>query len=271
MTCDEARFALDARVDGELSREEERLLGAHLGACPACARELAERQAFSSSIRSAFERGLEGAEPPPGAREVLAARLHAASRGRLVAPARLAAALVFGLAVGLGSWAVGLSRPTRLQAEVAARLRDRQVHEAEASQLTREIAEDVQRAVDSAPPADLAEVIRQGARVIESRLAEPAEKGLPQLVADTGSRDPAVRSAARAALKRLGSARIDELKRAARESREGDSEFVDQVVEELEDRAQPVERGQVSISKTVNGATIAFTQLRDLTSRLHRS
>jgi hypothetical protein len=268
MTCGEARPAIDAWADGELAREEERVLRAHLGACPACTRELGERRAFSGSLREAFDRGLEAAEPPPGARELLAGRLQAASRGRFTAPARLAAALVFGVAIGLGAWAVGMSRPTRLQAEVAAKIRDRRVNEAEVGRLTREIEQDVQKAVDSAPPAGLLEVIRQGARVIESRIAEPADKGLPQLVADTVSRDPRVRAAARSALRLLGPTRIDDLKRVVRESPEGDASFLEQVVEELEDRAQPVERGQVSISKTVNGATIAFTQLRDGRVRL---
>ena len=268
MTCDEARPAIDALVDGELAREEERVLRAHLGACPACTRELGERRAFSGSLRKAFDRGLEAAEPPPGARELLAGRLHAVSRGRFAAPARLAAALVFGVAIGLGAWAVGMSRPTRLQEEVAGKIRDRRVNEAEVGQLTREIEQDVQKAVDSAPPADLQEVIRQGARVIESRIAEPADKGLPQLVADTVSRDPRVRAAARSALRLLGPARIDDLRRAASESPQGDAGFLEQIVEELEDRAQPVERGRVSISKTVNGATIAFTQLRDGRVRL---
>src|SRR5882672_539747 len=106
MTCDDARPAIDALVDGELAREEERVLRAHLDACPACARDLGERRAFSGSVRESFDRGLEAAEPPPGTRERLAERLHAASRGRVAVPARLAAALVFGVAVGLAAWAV---------------------------------------------------------------------------------------------------------------------------------------------------------------------
>src|SRR5207245_1063168 len=49
MTCDEVRPALDALVDGELAREEERVLRGHLAGCAACARELEERRAFSES------------------------------------------------------------------------------------------------------------------------------------------------------------------------------------------------------------------------------
>src|SRR5437867_1910996 len=118
MTCDEIRPAIDALVDGELAREEERVLRGHLAGCPACARELEERRAFSGSLRGAFDRALEAAEPPAGSRERLAERLHASSRRRLAVPARLAAALVFGIAIGLGAWAVGMSRPTKLQMEL---------------------------------------------------------------------------------------------------------------------------------------------------------
>src|SRR5438045_982229 len=111
MTCDEARSAIDALVDRELSREEERVLRAHLDHCPACARELVERRAFSGSVREAFDRGLEAAVPPPGSREQLAERLQARSRGRVAVPARLAAALVFGVAIRLAPSGVGASRP----------------------------------------------------------------------------------------------------------------------------------------------------------------
>lgn len=272
MTCDEARPALDALVDGELAREEERVLRAHLGACAGCSRELAERRDFSGAVRSAFERELETADPAPGVREQLAERLAAASRRRVAVPARLAAALVIGLAIGLGAWAVGLSRPTKLQAELAGRLRDRELHQGELAALTREIRQDLEQTLRTSPASDPQNppslVIRQGVAVIESRMAEPADKGLAQLVADTGSRDPAVRSAARSALKRLEPARAEDLRHAAQEAATGDRTFVQQVVDELEDRAQPVERGKVSITKVVNGAAVAFSQMGDGRVRL---
>jgi hypothetical protein len=268
MTCDEARPAIDALVDGELAREEERVLRAHLDRCPTCTRELVERRAFSGSVREAFDRGLEASVPPPGTRERLAERLHARSRGRVAVPARLAAALVFGVAIGLGAWAVGMSRPTRQQSELVERMRVHRVDEEEARGLRRQIGQDLSAVLESEPPTGLQDVIQRGVVVIESRMAEPADKLLPQLVVDTASPDPAVRGAARAALKRLEPARLEDLRRAAKESPSGDARFLAQVGEELEDRAQPVERGMVSISKTVNGATIAFTQLRDGRVRL---
>jgi anti-sigma factor RsiW len=271
MTCDDARPALEALVDGELAREDERVLRDHLASCSACERHLADRRAFSLSLRSALEREFQSVEPPPGARERVTELLLAASRRRLGVPGRLAAALVIGLAVGLAAWAVGLSRPTRLQAEVADRLRNRDVHQEEIRELTREIGRDLEEALESSPSADpLAPptlAIRQGAAVIESQIAEPAEKTLPQLVSDTASRNPAVRGAARSALKRLDPSRVDDLRRAIDESR-GDTAFVQQIVEELEDRAQPVERGKVSISKTVNGSTVSLSQMRDGRVRL---
>jgi len=272
MTCDEARPALDALVDGELAREEERVLRGHLEGCPACARELAERRAFSGSLRASFDRALEAAEPAPGTRERLAERLHGASRRRLAVPARLAAALVFGVAVGLGAWAVGLSRPTRLQVELADRIRDGEVDRARIGALTQEIGRDLDQALQVVPAADpqdsTALVVKQGAIVIESRMTEPSAKGMAQLVADTASSDPVVRGAARSALKRLEPSRLEELRRFAREAPASDAGFVEQVAAELVDRAQPTERRTIEISKSVDGVTVAFSQLGDGRVRL---
>jgi anti-sigma factor RsiW len=272
MTCQEIRPALDAIADGELAREEERVLRAHLDGCPACARDLAERRIFSDSLRRSFDRVLDVAEPPPGTRERLAERLHGASRRRLAVPARLAAVLVFGLAVGLGAWAVGMSRPTRLQVELAGRIRDGELNRARIGALTQEIGLDLEQALRVVPAADpqdsTALVVKQGAVVIESRMAEPSVKGTAQLVADTASRDPGVRSSARSALRRLEPSRLEELRCAAKEAPMQDVAFVEQVLAELEDRAQPSERRTIEISKSVNGVTVAFSQLGDGRVRL---
>ena len=64
MTCDDARPALEALVDGELAREDERVLRDHLASCSACERHLADRRAFSLSLRSALEREFVSVEPP---------------------------------------------------------------------------------------------------------------------------------------------------------------------------------------------------------------
>src|ERR1043166_6647414 len=101
MKCDDVRPAVDALVDGELAREEERILRGHLAGCPACARDLEERRAFSESLRGAFDRALDAAEPPAVPKEPLAEKLRVSKAGGLAVPGRLAAALVFGIAVGL--------------------------------------------------------------------------------------------------------------------------------------------------------------------------
>jgi len=61
MRCQEARVLISARLDGELSQQEERELDAHLAGCPAC-RELAEDL---SALRLSLE-ALEDEPAPAG-------------------------------------------------------------------------------------------------------------------------------------------------------------------------------------------------------------
>src|ERR1043166_7562429 len=190
MKCDDVRPAFDALVDGELAREEERILRGHLAGCPACARDLEERRAFSESLRGAFDRALDAAEPPAGTKERLAEKLHASSGRRLAVPARLAAALAFGIAVGLAAWAIGLSRPTKAQTELAARIGKAAASREEIRQMTQDIAQDLALARKSIPAGDpqdtCAMVFDAGTGVIASRMAPAAPKPAPSPV----SRDP---------------------------------------------------------------------------------
>ena len=59
--CARAESLIEARLDGEATREEDRLLDAHLVVCPACASLLEEERAVDAALASRFA----AVEAPP--------------------------------------------------------------------------------------------------------------------------------------------------------------------------------------------------------------
>jgi hypothetical protein len=143
MTCAEVKDALDAYVDGELEPERRPALEVHAGRCGSCGREIAKRRTLSAALRGAFERSLEGAEPRGGEREGLVERMTRAARRRLVFPARLAAAAVIGVAIGLVAYSLGLSRATPEERQVAEALKEKEERGAQILRLREEAEADL--------------------------------------------------------------------------------------------------------------------------------
>ncbi len=81
MRCQEARVLISARLDGELSQQEERELDAHMGGCPAC-RELAEEL---SMLRLSLE-ALEDEPAPAGLSSRVMEQIRASERGKKAVP-----------------------------------------------------------------------------------------------------------------------------------------------------------------------------------------
>jgi hypothetical protein len=270
MTCLEAKASIDALVDGELPPGETRALRDHLRTCVDCAREHSERQAFSATLARAFDQATPGRGSPAPGREGLAERLHQESRRRVFVPARLAAALVFGLSVGLVVSALGLSRATREQEEIARQLYQERSKAEQVKVLTQEIGDDVEgvrKTVPAAAPED-SEVLLTAVNVIESSAVPPAEKGVDQLLPETASSDFQTRSAAKAALRRLSPEKAAELRAAMGKAPRYDPEFAARLLSGLEERQHPADQARVSIQKMVNGASVGLIQFADGRVRL---
>jgi hypothetical protein len=271
MTCDEARGAMDALLDGEMEPAGEESLRAHLSSCDACLREIAERRAFSSSLRNSFGRALEDVGSTPGERHALVERLHAAARRRALFPARLAAAVMAGLAVGIAAWASGLVGPRPEDPErraVAAIACEEAARHKQIDLLRREAALDLLKAREVADRGGENPAVRLASLQVSSleELLAPAPaagRRVADLVADTAASDLAVRGAARKALRQLPPAKLDELRRAATEVPRCDRAWVGQVITELEDRARPAVASLISISRNENGTTVEFRQHGD--------
>lgn len=52
--CARAEALIESRLDGAASRDEERLLDAHLVVCPACAAQLEEERAVDAALAARF-------------------------------------------------------------------------------------------------------------------------------------------------------------------------------------------------------------------------
>jgi hypothetical protein len=271
MTCDEARAAMDAFLDGELKPAEEEAHRGHLASCAACAREVEERRAFSASLCDSFDRALEDVGSAPAERHALVERMHAAARRRALFPARLAAAAMVGLAVGIAAYASGLIGPRpesperRAVADIAC---EEAARYGQIDLLRREAVLDLQKAREIAgrggenPAVRLASL--QVSSLEELLAPEPAaRRTVADLVADTAGPDWAVRGAARKALRQLPPSRLDELRRAAAETADCDRAYVGQVVTEIEDRSRPAAAGMIVIAQSDNGTTVEFKQHRD--------
>jgi anti-sigma factor RsiW len=108
--CDRFHALMHARLDGDISREDDDALGHHLDSCESC------RSTFRSLRTSvAVLAAMPAPQPGPAFAAAVARRAAAAGRGRVRA-GRLAAGLAFsllGAAAGLliGLW-VGLVEPT---------------------------------------------------------------------------------------------------------------------------------------------------------------
>jgi hypothetical protein len=145
MTCRDVREALDALLDGELEAGEEIDVRDHLDWCPSCGRELEDLREWHGTLADALS--VEVARPSTAERRRTADAVIAAIRRPPVSPARWAAVLAIGLAVGLVSTAVSLSRPPREQiARVADRIRERESRGAELRAVSAEIERDLGRA-----------------------------------------------------------------------------------------------------------------------------
>lgn len=268
MTCDESRLAMEAFLDRELAVAEEAALRGHLASCVACRRELEERRTFSASLRAAFSHALEGVESAAEDRSRLAARMHAAARRRTLFPARLAAALLVGLAVGIVAVAAGLGGPRPLDPERGAVIdlvSEAELRARQADLLAREMEADLQKAHEAVsrraenPALQLASLQISH---LEQLLApgSPSGRSLAELVAATAGPDPAARGAAKKALRQLPPAKADELKRAAASAPTCDRLFVGQVIAELEDRSRPLPSLTLAVSPGEGGETVEFRQ-----------
>ncbi len=268
MTCHDARIAMDALVDGELEPAGEKILRDHLAGCAACARELEERRAFSESLRDSFDRALEDVRSTPEERHGLVERMETAARRRALFPARLAAVLMVGLAVGIAAYASGLLGPRPVgpeRREVADILREAEIRSGQIDLLREQTALDLQKTREA--------VLRDGenpaVRLASLRLSSleeamapgPAEaRSVADLVADTASPDWAVRGAARKALRRLSPEDLESLRRAAANVPGCDRAYVGQVITELEERSRPATAWVIAITQSDDGKTIEFKQ-----------
>ncbi len=182
MTCAELKDLLDPYVDAELEAAPRREVDVHAERCSSCARAIAERRALSGSLRAAFGSALEGTEPRGGAREGLVGRMVEASKRRLVLPARLAAAAVIGVTLGLVASAMGLSRATPEELVVAESLRARDARGAQVQALrsaTEADLEFVRGAVAPAKRQDAAALALNVAASTLQRRLEPAAQPPP--------------------------------------------------------------------------------------------
>lgn len=143
MKCPDARQALDPWLDGELEGEERAALEIHLARCGDCTREIDERRTLGAGIRDALGRSLDGLEPPAGAKPRLVDEMVVLSRKRFLLPARVAAAAVAVVTIGLVAYALGLSRPTPQQLDVAARLGERDAREVQIRRLREDTRQDL--------------------------------------------------------------------------------------------------------------------------------
>lgn len=82
MRCEEVRKRFLEFLDRELIPTEQQAMQAHLAACPACARELAEVRAMHQEVGSALQAAAAGATPPARAWSCLQERLGAPSPAR---------------------------------------------------------------------------------------------------------------------------------------------------------------------------------------------
>jgi len=268
MTCDEARSALDALLDGELKSPREEALQGHLASCAACARELEERRAFSATLRDAFGRALEDVESSPAERHGLAKRMLAASRRRALFPAKLAAAVMVGLAVGIAAYASGLLGPRALspeRREVADLVSEADVRARQIDFLNREAAADLQKAHEAAARGPENPAVRLASLQLShfEQLMAPGPataRSMADLVAATASADLAARGAAKKSLRELPPERLEELKRAAANTAECDRLYVGQVISELEDRGRPAASVAIVISQSEDGGKVEFRQ-----------
>ncbi|HEX7896384.1 MAG TPA: zf-HC2 domain-containing protein [Planctomycetota bacterium] len=178
MTCGEVNEVLDLYLDGELEAERRPALEAHAGRCAACARQVEKRRALSGALRGAFDRSLEGAEPRGGERERTVEGMAKTARRRLVFPARLAAAAVIGVTVGLVAYAMGLSRATPEELEVAESLRGREARGAQIRQLRTEAAADLEFVRGAAEPEKRQDPAALVLNVAASTIARRLEKDL---------------------------------------------------------------------------------------------
>ncbi len=81
MRCQEARVLISARLDGELSQQQERELNTHLAGCPAC-RGLAEEL---SMLRLSLQ-ALEDEPAPAGLASRVMDRIRASEKGKKAVP-----------------------------------------------------------------------------------------------------------------------------------------------------------------------------------------
>ncbi len=182
MTCAELKDLLDPYVDAELEAGPRREVEAHAERCSPCARAVGDRRTLSGSLRAAFGSALEGAEPRGGARERLVDRMMESSKRRLVIPARLAAAAVIGVALGLVASALGLSRATPEELVVAESLRARDTRGAQVRALRSATEADlafVREAVEPAKRQDAAALALNVAASTLQRRLEPAAQPPP--------------------------------------------------------------------------------------------
>jgi anti-sigma factor RsiW len=92
--CDRARLYASARLDGELSELEDRLLEAHLDQCPPCRAFGADLEAFTAALRAASLEPLPLPQP--------AAVKWRARRSLAYRPMQAGAAALVLAAIGLG-------------------------------------------------------------------------------------------------------------------------------------------------------------------------
>jgi hypothetical protein len=167
---------------------------------------------------------LRGPEPTPADRRKIADAVVTALRRRSYPLGRLAALVAIGLSVGVVAAAVAFSRPPEGQiARVVERLKEREIRDAQLRALDAEIRRDL------------------------------GEAG--KVVADRGEEDPAALAVAVASwniARQLGPDRLPEIRRAP---------AVDRVISDLQGTAASGER--VSISRTIDGATVSVVQLND--------
>lgn len=152
MKCPDARQALDPWLDGELEGEERAALEIHLARCGDCTRQIDERRTLGADVRAALSRSLEGVEPPAAAKARLVDDMVVFSRRRFLLPARVAAAAVAVVTIGLVAYALGFSRPTPQQVEVATRLGEREAREAQIRRLRDDVRQDLRFVRDALEP-----------------------------------------------------------------------------------------------------------------------
>lgn len=186
MKCLDARQALDPWLDGELAGEERAALEIHLARCGDCTREIDERRGLGADIRDALRRSLDGVEPPPGVRLRLVDRMVEISRARFHMPARVAAAAVVVVALGLVAYALGWARATPQQVVVATRIGEREAREAQIRRLREDARQDlrfVRDALDGeredAAAAALAVAASHVERALDPSVAAPPPPAAP--------------------------------------------------------------------------------------------